>query len=89
MALVCKELNDGSRRDAHRVVALDHISAIYRIIAVSGDIVSPAARRAMTKHNDGFLLQYHWLAQHSSNQGHMCYRMTATFHVLSRKVDYL
>ena len=82
MASLCRDLNDGSARDAHRLAALDHINSIYRIICVSSEIIPVDAHARMMQHVDSFLVQYHWLAHHSQNQGILCYHMTSKFHFL-------
>ena len=58
------------------------INAIYRIFIVASDFLAPAAYAEVSKHVDAFLLQYHWLAHHSMHRGHVCYHMTAKFHML-------
>ena len=77
---VVADLGAESRRDIHRLAALDHLTAIYDVYAVADEVLSETVHEELMEHVEGFLLEYNWLAHRSMSRGELCYPFTSKFH---------
>ena len=62
---VCRSLNDGSDRDQHRIRALEHIVAFYKILRTGGMFLNEGQAAEVLDHVERFLLHYNWLMQNA------------------------
>ena len=85
---VCKETDDGSRRDAHRIIALETLAEVGNNWRDSGMFLDrptwARALRALEKH----MLHYDWLCRNSLTNGYLCYPIRFKTHHLWHIVDH-
>lgn len=79
---VCRDLSTGSRRDLHRLAALDNINSIYNAVQHHDLVIPIGAHAIMIRNVNEFLQHYHWLTANSLAAGELCYQMTTKFHYL-------
>ena len=82
VAEVCRQLNDNSERDGHRLRALDSLCAFYRVLKDAGMFLTEAEHAMALDSVEIFLLNYNWLTAHAVGQDRLNYSLQFKHHAL-------
>jgi len=78
---MCRAFNTGSDRDAHRIIVLERIKAIYDCIFRHGHHIPRNEAEQMLSDCDEFLLHYNWLCNHAASSGTLLYNIVIKFNM--------
>ena len=80
MCEICRDLQDGSPRDAHRLLALESLAGVYKIFKDGDMCLSlPVAEHALQL-LETHLLHYNWLLKNALANGYLCYPLKYKTH---------
>ena len=82
MCEVCKELNDGSDRDQHRLLAVENLAKVYKILKDSPMFLNHQQYDAALEAYENHLLHYNWLLKRSLRNGFRNYPITIKTHMM-------
>ena len=88
MVELCKEVDSGSARDKHRIIALESLAAVYKIFKDAGMFLTHDEHTQAVEAYDTHMLHYNWLLKRALRMGARNYPITIKTHAMWHIVDF-
>ena len=87
MVELCKEVDSGSARDRHRIIALESLATVHKVLKDGGMFLTEDEHKQAVQAYDQHLIHYNWLLKRSLRSGVRNYPITIKTHAMWHIVD--